>query len=155
MKHFRLPKSAFQYVLGEIEKSFPPKRSSALCPEEKLAVTLRFLAEGNYQHGTGQDFNIAIGQSTFSKVLNECLKVMEQKLCAKWITLRMTDEEKRQAKIYFYEKSQIPGIVMCVDGTHIKIIPPAANRNLYYNRKGYYSLNALIVSINHERKKRM
>ncbi|XP_055628063.1 putative nuclease HARBI1 [Toxorhynchites rutilus septentrionalis] len=40
---------------------------------------------------------------------------------------------------------------MCVDGTHIKIIPPNQNRNLFYNRKGFYSLNVLIVCDDQQR----
>ncbi|XP_036340860.1 putative nuclease HARBI1 [Rhagoletis pomonella] len=53
---------------------------------------------------------------------------------------------KNLKRIYFFEKTRIPGIVMCVDGTHIKILKPAAgNAHLYYNRKGYYSVNAMII----------
>lgn len=113
----------------------------------KLAACLRFFAEGNYQHGAGQDLHIAIAQSTFSKVLTAMLKILERRLCSKWISLVMPEDEQRRAKLHFYRKSGIPGIIMCVDGTHVKIIPPKINRNLFYNRKGFYSLNVLIVSI--------
>ncbi|XP_041769551.1 uncharacterized protein LOC121592211 [Anopheles merus] len=41
--------------------------------------------------------------------------------------------------------SGIPGVVMCVDGTNIKIIAPTHDRDQHYNRKGFYSLNALMV----------
>ncbi|XP_058122802.1 putative nuclease HARBI1 [Anopheles ziemanni] len=34
---------------------------------------------------------------------------------------------------------------MCVDGTHIRIIPPMNDRDHHYNRKGFYSLNALMI----------
>lgn len=114
--------------------------------ERKLAACLRFLAEGNYQHGSGKDFDVAIAQPTFSKVLTEMLTVLERNICARWINLRMSNEEMSQAKRYFYEKSGIPGVIMCVDGTHVKIIPPKTNRNLFYNRKGNYSLNVMMVN---------
>lgn len=106
-------------------------------------ITADFQLKRKYQlaydflHGTGQDFQLAIAQPTFSKILTETLLVMEQVLCPKWISLRMTENEKRDAKIYFYEKSAIPGVIMCVDGTHVKIIPPCEQKNLYYNRKGF------------------
>lgn len=109
---------------------------------------MRFFAEGSYQHGTGKDYDVDIAQPTFSKVLSEMLVVLERTICPKWIKFEMTEQEMRDAKRYFYDKSEIPGIIMCVDGTHIKIIPPTVNRHLYYNRKGFYSLNAMIVSTN-------
>lgn len=113
--------------------------------ERKLAACLRYFAEGSYQHGSGKDFDIAVAQPTFSKILSEMLKVLERKICPQWITLQMSEEQARRAKRYFYNKSAIPGVVMCVDGTHVKIIPPKTNRNLFYNRKGFYSLNVLMV----------
>ncbi|XP_054727491.1 putative nuclease HARBI1 [Anastrepha obliqua] len=38
------------------------------------------------------------------------------------------------------------GIIGCVDGTHVKIVAPRKEvQHLYYNRKGFYSINAMIV----------
>ncbi|XP_053968123.1 putative nuclease HARBI1 [Anastrepha ludens] len=47
----------------------------------------------------------------------------------------------QRTKAHFYSKYRIPGIIGCVDGTHIKIVA----QHLYYNRKGFYNINALIV----------
>uniref|UniRef100_A0A1I8N8U6 Uncharacterized protein n=1 Tax=Musca domestica TaxID=7370 RepID=A0A1I8N8U6_MUSDO len=39
-----------------------------------------------------------------------------------------------------------PGIVGCVDGTHIRIKSPGDElKALYYNRKEYYSINAMVI----------
>lgn len=144
-KNFRLNKRAFEYILEICETKMNIPRKQGLSIKEKFAASLRFLVEGSYQHGVGKDFNVAIAQPTFSQIFNETLKVLEENLCPKWINMQMTEQEEREARLYFHEKSQIPNIVMCVDGTHIKIIPPKQDRNLYYNRKGYYSLNTLII----------
>lgn len=147
-KNFRLNKAAFQYVLEQLKSEIPPSvRSGSVSFECKLAACLRFFAEGPYQRGVAQDFNVAIAQPTFSQHFGIILDVLERILCPKWITLVMTEEEKREAKRYFYERSGIPGVVMCVDGTHIKIFRPFENPHLFYNRKGFFSLNAMIVSI--------
>ncbi|XP_049283827.1 putative nuclease HARBI1 [Anopheles funestus] len=55
--------------------------------------------------------------------------------------------EKRTARStpILFSKSNIPGIVKCVDGTHIRIIAPVFDRDYHYNRKGFYSLNAMVV----------
>jgi len=48
----------------------------------------------------------------------------------------------------FWTRTQFPGVIGAVDGTHIAIVPPNIERqHLYINRKLYYSLNVLIVSI--------
>lgn len=57
----------------------------------------------------------------------------------------------------FYENHQIPGVIGCVDCTHIAIFPPRQFENneenipreaLYVNRKGYHSINTQLVSEN-------
>ncbi|XP_054083400.1 putative nuclease HARBI1 [Zeugodacus cucurbitae] len=47
--------------------------------------------------------------------------------------------------LFFFVKSKIPGVTMAVDGTHIKIMAPKRDKHLYYNRKGFSSLNVMIV----------
>lgn len=76
------------------------------------------------------------------------IQIMETFLCPKWIYFNYSEEEKLAAKLYFFEKCGIPGIIGCVDGTHIRIIRPKEDiQHLYYNRKGFHSINAMIVSI--------
>ncbi|XP_058840830.1 putative nuclease HARBI1 [Topomyia yanbarensis] len=48
-------------------------------------------------------------------------------------------------KLGFYAKTGFPGVIGCVDGTHVSIIPPARDKHLYYNRKGFHSLNVMLV----------
>ncbi|XP_053959721.1 putative nuclease HARBI1 [Anastrepha ludens] len=147
VKQFRLNKIAFQYVLNILKREMLPViKTWSISPELKLEACLRFFAEGGYQNGTGQDFNIGMAQSTVSIVLSEVLNILEATLCPRWISLAMTETEELEAKRYFFGKTRIPGIVMCADGTHIKILKPAGdNSHLYYNRKGYYSINAMII----------
>ncbi|XP_053969208.1 putative nuclease HARBI1 [Anastrepha ludens] len=65
-----------------------------------------------------------------------------------WVNLDLSNEEKRQAKMDFCQKYGFPGAILCVDGTHIKIVAPAKDKFLYFNRKGYYSINAMIICDN-------
>ncbi|XP_017485295.1 PREDICTED: putative nuclease HARBI1 [Rhagoletis zephyria] len=36
-------------------------------------------------------------------------------------------------------------MIGCIGGTHIKIIKPSMDEHLFYNRKGYFSRNAMII----------
>ncbi|XP_013110337.1 putative nuclease HARBI1 isoform X2 [Stomoxys calcitrans] len=143
---FRLNKDAFKYVLESISgKLQDPIKSSAVPKELKLAVTLRILAEGSYQKGAGNDYNVGLSQSSVSKIFTECIDAMHSEICPKWISVRMTEVEKFEIKDYFYKKFKFPGIIGCIDGTHIKILAPGVGERFkYYNRKGFYSLNATV-----------
>lgn len=112
----------------------------------KLSGTLRFFAEGGYQTGIGKDCDVSLAQCTLSKVLTEVLDIFEQNLCSKWISFCKTAEEKRKIALALYVKHGIPSVIGCVDGTHVRIIAPSRNKHLYYNRKGNYSLNVMLVS---------
>lgn len=58
----------------------PNKRQSGVSPIVKLSGCLRFFAEGGYQTGVGNDFEVSLAQPTFSKVLNEVVDIFEMHL---------------------------------------------------------------------------
>lgn len=130
-------------VMGVVE---PHLLQSSLPPVIQLATTLRFLAEGSYQRAVGNDFNVSLGRSTVSKVLAHVLNILEYTICQEWIQIAMNEREKHTCMQHFYEKYKIPGITGCIDGTHVRIIRPHLDEHLYYNRKGYFSMNPMIVS---------
>jgi nuclease HARBI1 len=45
------------------------------------------------------------------------------------------------------EKIGFPGVIGCIDGTHVALIRPVDHEESYFNRKNYHSLNVLIVSL--------
>ncbi|XP_067642567.1 putative nuclease HARBI1 [Eurosta solidaginis] len=150
-KNFRLNKDAFKYILDIFTPEAQSNSLSSLTPLNQVVAALRFFAEGTYQHGVGKDYNVGMGQPTVSKSLSHFLNVMQRKLCHEWINFEQTEEEKLQAKQVFYTKAGFPGFIMCVDGTHIKITTPSKEDFLYYNRKGFHSINAMIVCDNEMR----
>lgn len=154
--NFRMSKEGFSTILDDIA---PIIMKGSIPANIKLAATLRFLAVGAYQGIVANDVNISIGRSTFSNVLWTVMNALESKLCPKWINLELTEEETKASKCYFFEKNGMPGVIGCVDGTHIRIIKPSGrdlsednaqnygeNCGLYYNRKGYFSINVMVVS---------
>lgn len=77
-----LSKEAFVYLLNETKNHLPETTSSASVPMIlKLAATMRFLAEGGYQNGVGNDFNLGLAQPTLSKILTEILDIIETHIC--------------------------------------------------------------------------
>lgn len=58
--------------------------------------------------------------------------------------------------ISFYRNTGFPGVIGCIDSTHVAIVPPPMNLNLvenqypeylYINRKNYHSINVQLVNI--------
>lgn len=134
-------------MLGELNDDLTRTTRSTSIPNIlKIAATLRFCAQGSYQKSVGQDFLVGMSQSTVSSVLGEVINLIEEKLCSKWISFRLSNDEKQMAATDFYNRTGFPGVIGCVDGTHVNIVRPIESEHLYYNRKGRHSLNTMIVS---------
>lgn len=91
-----------------------PVNSVSVLPVIKLAAVLRFLADGSYQKGVGNDFNVGVAQSTFSKILKEVLNVLEKEICSEFIKFPESVQEKEEIKLSFYTKYGFPGVIGCV-----------------------------------------
>ncbi|XP_053967758.1 putative nuclease HARBI1 isoform X2 [Anastrepha ludens] len=145
--YFRISKPAFKFILEKTEPSMKiGKRSTFISNQLKLATTLRFLAQGPYQLSVGNDFNLALSQPIVCAILAETLEVLERKICPMFINFEMSEQEKTEAKQHFFVKTGFPGVIGYVDGTHIKVSAPnKAEQGLYFNRKGFFSLNAMIT----------
>ena len=114
----------------------------------KLATFLMFLATGDYQASIKNEYVPTISKPMVSKIITEFLTIFETHLGPKWIVLDKSLDDENKAKELFYRTGGIPGIVGCIDGTHVRIKTPGSETNhLYYRRKGYYSINVMLVSM--------
>ncbi|XP_065087445.1 putative nuclease HARBI1 [Ochlerotatus camptorhynchus] len=137
LNYFRVSKELFRYLLNIVDGKLGGTKSSSVQPMLKLSAALRFFAEGSYQKGVGNDFFAGMAQPTLSKALSAVIDVFEA---------AVSEVEKREIKHSFYEKTGFPGVIGCVDGTHVRIVKPVGDiQHLYYNRKGFHSLNVMLV----------
>lgn len=65
-------------------------------------------------------------------------RVIVQKLKSKFITV--LKGELSEVMQMYKERWQFPICAGAIDGTHIRIIAPAADHSDYVNRKGYHSI---------------
>ncbi|CAB3220881.1 unnamed protein product [Arctia plantaginis] len=147
-KLFRLPRSAaFQLVSDlddqRLDEGFIPKHL-------KVLSALQFFAQGSYQAAVGQDNFIALSQPSVSRCIKITADLIVEKLLPNCIKFPMTESEKLIAMTEFQELFNMPNTLGAVDGTHISIAKPSINHptapgNLFYNRKGFYSINCQIV----------
>lgn len=57
-----------------------------------------------------------------------------------------TQAEFQATKDYYFQKHGFPNAIGTLDGTHLKMDRPKDSPICYYNRKGYFSLNAMILN---------
>lgn len=123
-------------------------RSHAMSVKEQVMVALRYYASGSFMQVVGD--TVGRDKSTVSRTIEE----VTDALCSikndfiEWPVLREIKDMKKQG---FYKLAGFPGVLGCVDGTHIRIKKPSENQRGYINRKHYASINVMAV-VDHQGK---
>ncbi|XP_041971331.1 putative nuclease HARBI1 [Aricia agestis] len=142
---FRLNKSLCRDLIQELEPHMPGARSG-ISTSSKVLSTLSFYASGSYQRTIGASAHHKMHQVSVSN----CVRAVTQALNnehfrRKYIHFPHSREERNIIKNGFYQKFRIPGVIGCIDGTHIAIVRPSQNEERFFNRKRYHSLNTQII----------
>ena len=120
-------------------------RGSRICDitlEEKILVALKCVASGSFQNSAQNALNVS--QPTVSRCLNNFVEALCRK-AGQFIYMPSTPAEREQTKHKFYDIAGFPGVLGCVDGTHIPIIAPTIDEYAYVNRKNFHSINVQAV----------
>ena len=147
---FRMTRKSF-YRLHALLRPYIEKKATRLRQpidsEYRLAIFIYHVSQGAAYTVLVNQFGV--GKSTVSGIIGDVSQAIVQHLSAQYIRFSNVDEAMRSID-HWREKSGIPGIVACIDGTHIPIIQPARTGTAYCNRKGYYSINVqgLCYSLN-------
>ena len=96
------------------------------------------MGSGGFQN-CSKDF-IDVAQPTASQVLSEFVENMV-KIAPSFIYIPSNSMDIRRAKREFYNVAGFPGVIGCVDGSHIPIIAPHQDEYAYVNRKNFHSKN--------------
>ncbi|KAL0851864.1 hypothetical protein ABMA28_000160 [Loxostege sticticalis] len=142
---YRLNKSVCRDLIQELEPYLPTTRGgiSTTC---KVLSALSFYASGSYQRFIGASAHNKMHQVSVSNSMRAVtLALNNEHFRRKYIHFPQTREERNTIKHGFYQKFGMPGVVGCIDGTHIAIVKPAEFEERFFNRKRYHSLNAQIV----------
>lgn len=104
-------------------------------------IALRFFANGACQNTVGD--MVGVHKSTACRVIRRVSLALSRRL-PRYCHLP-NEAQAAVMKQQFRQASGIPGIVGCIDGTHVHIQAPSEHEYLYVNRKGYHSINVQIV----------
>uniref|UniRef100_A0A3B1IY90 Putative nuclease HARBI1 n=1 Tax=Astyanax mexicanus TaxID=7994 RepID=A0A3B1IY90_ASTMX len=119
-------------------------RSNAIPAELKVALMLRFLATGKMQQCSADD--LGPSQPTISRVVMQTIMALTARhIVMRFIDFPTTPRVIQQKQTQFMQIAGFPRVVGAIDGTHIKIIAPSINEDVYVNRKRYHSINTQVV----------
>lgn len=152
LKLYRMPPVIVRdIVIPQLEVHLQPSQRNTCVPVHiKVLATLHLLSQGSYQSSLGKDCDVAVMQSTDSKIISEVLEIIVTHLFPVYVKFPNNEDTTRIVKQGFHEKFQFPNVIGAIDCTHIAIHKPPIEHPdrpalAYYNRKGYYSINVQAV----------
>ncbi|KAL0809470.1 hypothetical protein ABMA28_011640 [Loxostege sticticalis] len=87
-----------------------------------------------------------MAQQTVSRCLRDVTNALNSpSIMRKYIKFPQNEAERNVIKRQFYEKYRLPGVVGCIDCTHVAIVRPTENEERFFNRKHYHSLNVQAI----------
>ena len=144
LNEFRVTKNEASYICNLVKEDMKclGSRRTDLTLEQKVLVCLKTLASGSFQN-CSKDF-VNTSQPVVSKLLTAFTDSMVKQLHNHVHMPAREDIENE--KNLFYEVAGFPGVLGCIDGTHIPIIaPPGPQEPMFVNRKNFHSLNVQVI----------
>ncbi|XP_067212636.1 uncharacterized protein [Linepithema humile] len=127
------------YELLRLVGPFLQKRSirTPICPEQRLAITLRYLATGDQMLSVALAYRV--GESTAHMIVKETCSVIADVLMPIYVK-HPTKEEWMKISSDFLELWNLPNCVGAIDGKHISIQAPPNSGSTYFNYKKTFSI---------------
>ncbi|KAK0149041.1 Golgi SNAP receptor complex member 1 [Merluccius polli] len=126
IKRYRLNREGIKLVVELVRDAItsPTNRNNSISPEIKCLATLQYLATGTMQLCNADD--LAVSQLSF-------------------IRFPLDNQQLHRIKANFMAIAGMPGVVGAIDGTHIQIIAPSKDEDVFVNRKKVHSVNTQIA----------
>ena len=112
-------------------------RSHSIPASTQLAVALQFLATGSFQTVVATSHGIS--QPSVSR----CIGTVTDALClfAKDFIVFPNKVKQLQNQAKFLQLYGFPKVLGCIDGTHVPILAPPSDEDLFVNRKNFHFIN--------------
>ncbi|XP_073431999.1 uncharacterized protein [Dendrobates tinctorius] len=126
----RMTQETFNYLLGRVKEVIRRQDTQlrrAITPEERLLVTLRFMATGETL--SSLHFQYRIGISTLSGIVADTCRALWNVLCPEFMPMPTAEN-----------------CLGAVDGKHIRIIKPKRTSSEFFNYKKYFSTVLLAIA---------
>ena len=144
-RYIRMTPERFAHLNSLVRDKIVRQNTSsreAISPEERLVVTLRFLASGDSQQSLSYSFRI--GRITVSRIVSETSQAIFQSL-HEYLRGPTSADEWKNIATGFEEQWNFPHVIGALDGKHVRIECPKKSGTLYHNYKSFFSLVLLAM----------
>ncbi|XP_069591441.1 uncharacterized protein [Ranitomeya imitator] len=145
-EYTRMSQGSFWDLLGRVQEATwrqDTQLHRAIPAEERLLVTLRFLATG--ESLSSLHFQYRLGISTLSGIVNDTCR-----LCGTFSMMNLsplpTEDMWMEIAEKFWSVCDFPNCLGAVDGKQIRIIKPARTGSEYFNYKKYFSVVFMAIA---------
>ena len=116
---YSFSRDSIQYITDMLARDLerPTERNHALKPQEQVLVALRFFASGSFLKLVGDTVG-GIPKCTVSRIASRVSTALARKQ-NQFIRWPSTAAERQEINQGFFEKGAFPGIIGCIDGTHV------------------------------------
>uniref|UniRef100_A0A8C6UN81 DDE Tnp4 domain-containing protein n=1 Tax=Neogobius melanostomus TaxID=47308 RepID=A0A8C6UN81_9GOBI len=130
LERFRFDRATIFEIVGALTPQLQhvTERNGTLSPSQQVLIALRFFASGSFQNSLGDMVNVH--RTTACRAIRR-VSLALMRIMGRYVRLP-TQEEAARMKQDFYFKSGLPGIIGCIDGTHVR----------------YHSINVQLVCTN-------
>ncbi|XP_067131302.1 uncharacterized protein [Centruroides vittatus] len=146
----RMTPDVFDSILEKVSPLIE-KRDTFWCKSissnERLALTLRFLATGETYRSLS--FSFRIGRQTLRKIIPETCKAIWKCFQKEYMAFPSTPADWKKISDGFERSWQLPHCCGSIDGKHVVRECPKNTYSLNYNYKGTYSTILLAISDAH------
>ena len=146
IKRYRLDRAGILFVTDLVRDALASnnKRRHPLTPEMKVIITLRYLATGKMQMCSSDD--LGPSQPAISRAITQTIDALADiNIIKQFIRFPTTQDVTAANKAEFKDIADFPGVIGVIDGTHVRIMAPREQEEVYVNRKGYHSINVQVV----------
>ena len=112
--------------------------------DERLALTLRFLATGETFQSLS--FQSRIPLNAVSYIVKGCCKAIVQRMASNFIKAPSTEAECLDISKRFEEKWNFPRAFGAIDGKHVRTQKPKNSGSFYYNYKRTHSIILMAIA---------
>ncbi|KAL0882362.1 hypothetical protein ABMA27_000863 [Loxostege sticticalis] len=138
--YYRMKEACFDQLL-QMVKPYLTKQDTcmrkSISAEEKLAVTLRYLATG--RNISDLKYSVIMSPAAISQAIMDTCQALLHVLQS-YIKMPASEEEWKDIAREFGERYQFWNCTGALDGKHVQIQKPPHSGSLYYNYKGHFSI---------------
>lgn len=145
---FRMSVEDFEIVLSHIDDLISPQERARggnrpILSNERLALTLRFLATGESFHSLSFQFRISLGAVSY--IIKGCCDAIVERMLHIFVPLPSTDEWGHIAE-RFEHRWNYPHALGAIDGKHVTIKKPDNGGSFYFNYKKTHSIILMAIA---------